>query len=50
MTSYDHKGFAFSGAAGHDVLVMDGIVKRMEKAIVNHIAGTDLFGLGGIND
>ena len=46
MTSYDHKGYDFSGAAGHDILVMDSLMSRMQSAILEHIAkGPDLFGL-----
>ena len=33
VTNYQHLGYDFSGAAGHDVLVTDKIGSRFEKAI-----------------
>ena len=37
MTNYNHRGYDFSGAAGHDVLIMDSLIGRMQSAILDHI-------------
>ena len=39
FTSYKHKGFAYDGAAGHDVLVTDTLKKRIRYAIDRQFAG-----------
>lgn len=33
LSKYNHKGFDFDGAAGHDILVFDNIKSRITSAI-----------------
>lgn len=33
FTKYIHTGFGFDGAAGHDVLVTDSLMKRIRYAV-----------------
>lgn len=33
MSTYQHTGFAFDGAAGHDVLVTDNLKNRFRYAV-----------------
>ena len=37
LTSYKHTGYAFDGAAGHDVLVTDGLINRIKYAFNTHL-------------
>ena len=46
VTEYQHMGYGFDGAAGHDILVTDKIAKRFEKAFFDHIGrGPSMFGV-----
>lgn len=45
LTDYNHKGFDFDGAEGHDLLITDSLSKRMASAIDRHFSSA-LFGLG----
>ena len=37
LTTYRHRGYAFDGAAGHDVLVTDGLINRIKYAFNTHL-------------
>lgn len=37
LTRYRHTGYAFDGAAGHDVLVTDGLINRIKFAFNSHL-------------
>lgn len=39
MTGYKHTGFAFDGAAGHDVLVTDNLLRRLKFAADSQFSG-----------
>jgi len=39
MTKYRHTGFAFDGAAGHDVLVTDNLMRRLRFAVDRQFSG-----------
>lgn len=36
LTQYRHRGFDFAGAAGHDVLVTDNLMRRVKGAAARH--------------
>ena len=42
LTTYEHTGFDFDQAAGHDILITDKLSKRFEKAIFEHL-GRNVF-------
>lgn len=33
LTNYRHRGFDFDGAAGHDVLITDNLIRRFKYAL-----------------
>jgi hypothetical protein len=50
LTQYDHKGFDFDGAAGHDILVMDKAVNRLHDAIMRHLSvGPSVFNVSELS-
>ena len=43
LSTYRHKGFAFSGASGNDKLVTDKFLERVMNSIQKHIENGPLF-------
>lgn len=39
LTDYEHGGYAFSGAAGEDVLITDTLMNRFHNAAWKHMQG-----------
>ena len=45
VTKYVHTGYAFDGAAGHDLIVTDKLVNRIQSAIKHQLEeGPTIFG------
>lgn len=50
ITGYNHRGFDFDGAAGHDMLVIDKISNRIHDAIMKHIKfGPNVFNVSELS-
>lgn len=46
-TAYEHRGFDFDGAAGHDVVIMENLRRRMAYAFEKHL-DSDLLMFGSL--
>ena len=43
QTAYEHRGFGFDGAPGHDVVIMEKLRNRVHNALEQHLQPDLLF-------
>lgn len=50
ITGYNHRGFDFDGAAGHDIQITNKISNRIHDAILKHlVSGPNVFNVSELS-